>query len=251
MQLPGRLSATTLGDLLGTLHRQRLSGQLELCDGIGRRHRIDLWAGLVDGVQTALTTRPLGELLQTAGFVGPASIRLMLERIAAGDRRPAGEILIAHGAVDAEVITAALRAQLRDRLDALFGLDDARLSFHPARPRPEMRRCGPLGPSDFLHGRPRRRDGGRSARRNATRARGPFSASPSQPTTVVYVDVERARALAELGLGPTADATEVRRAFRKLAAELHPDRLVSASADERQRCAGRFARLSEAYHRLV
>jgi DnaJ-domain-containing protein 1 len=252
MQLPGRLSATTLGDLLGVLHRQRTTGQLELCDAAGRHHRIELWAGLVHAVETPLPTRPLGELLVDAGFVGPGSIHLMLQRIAAGDRRPAGEILIAHGAVQAEVVTAALRAQLRDRLDALFEMPDARVAFHPPRPSPAAaRRSGPLGPSDFLYGRPRRRDSGRSARRPTPRPFASGVGAASRAVPPVIVDDARARALAQLGVGADADVTQIRRAFRRLAAELHPDRFTAAPAEERQRRAALFARLSAAYHQLV
>jgi curved DNA-binding protein CbpA len=43
----------------------------------------------------------------------------------------------------------------------------------------------------------------------------------------------------------------VRRAFRRLASALHPDRLASAALEERQRQAARFAELSAAYHLLV
>jgi hypothetical protein len=56
MLLPGRLSASTLGDLLGALHREQVTGQLDLVEirgprgrsVPGRRHRIELRQGLVD-----------------------------------------------------------------------------------------------------------------------------------------------------------------------------------------------------------
>ena len=62
MQLPGRLSASTLGDLLGALHRERTSGRLELAEirgpigrsVAGRIHRIHLVSGLVTTVETEL-----------------------------------------------------------------------------------------------------------------------------------------------------------------------------------------------------
>jgi DnaJ-domain-containing protein 1 len=49
MHLPGRLSRTTLGDLLGRLHRSHASGALEL-RARGRRHRIHLERGAVIAV---------------------------------------------------------------------------------------------------------------------------------------------------------------------------------------------------------
>lgn len=56
MNLPGKLRHSTLGDLLGTLHRAELSGVLALRElqGItaGRCHKIHLWRGLVVAVET-------------------------------------------------------------------------------------------------------------------------------------------------------------------------------------------------------
>lgn len=58
MNLPGRLRATTLGDLLGSLCRAGISGVLELveAEGVraGRVHRIYLDRGRVDEVDTTL-----------------------------------------------------------------------------------------------------------------------------------------------------------------------------------------------------
>jgi hypothetical protein len=60
MHLPGRLSSSTLGDLLGSLHRAKVTGTVELAEiatfgGVtGRTHRLHLRAGLVVGVDTPL-----------------------------------------------------------------------------------------------------------------------------------------------------------------------------------------------------
>lgn len=61
MILPGRLASTTLGDLLGALHRARTTGALELVEiasagrGVpGRRHKLHLVDGDVAGVETDL-----------------------------------------------------------------------------------------------------------------------------------------------------------------------------------------------------
>jgi hypothetical protein len=53
MQLPGRLSRTTLGDLLGRLHRSCATGALEL-SARGRRHRVHLERGAVIAVDLDL-----------------------------------------------------------------------------------------------------------------------------------------------------------------------------------------------------
>lgn len=165
MILPSRLSATTLGDLLGRLYRQRTSGTLELSElfappgALSARHRIHLLNGLVSGVETTLTAPPLGELLRREGFLAEHSYRSLLRRIGDGDPRPAGEILIADRMVDAPTVDAALRVQLRMKLDALFELADAAVKFYSARPTRFMaRRVQPLEPRDFLLGRPRARD---------------------------------------------------------------------------------------------
>jgi DnaJ-class molecular chaperone len=54
-----------------------------------------------------------------------------------------------------------------------------------------------------------------------------------------------------LGLEAGADRARVQRAFRRLAAEVHPDRHPWASAAERAALLRRFSELSAAYHELV
>lgn len=256
MQLPGRLSASTLGDLLGALHRQRTSGALELVEtASGKRHRIHLVAGLVVEVETSRAVPRIGELLRRAGYFEAAAIGRMLRRLAEGDTRPAGEILVSEGLVDAEALTAALRAQIRAKLDELFGLEDAAIRFHAAR-RTGARHAGPLTAGDFLHGRPRARD----RRSDAPPPRQTSGADPaSEPARSAQrhsvrpppIDGPRERALRMLGLAHDAQPTEVRRAFRRLAAELHPDRLARSTGDAQRTCAASFAELSAAYHLLV
>jgi hypothetical protein len=181
MNLPGRLRLTTLGDVLGAMHREHASGILELVEteapNAGRRHRIHFIGGLVEEIESELVIAERHELLET-----------------------------------------------------LFRLGDARLTFHVARAG--KRRERPLGPPEFLHGRPRSRDkgGGRATKRR---------------------DPTRARALATLGLPDEADRTSVLRAFRTLAVRLHPDRFPSATPAERAELMRRFAEITQAYHVLV
>lgn len=104
VSLPRRLSATTLGDLLGSLHRARVTGTLELTEvrGVtaGRAHKVHLREGLVVGVDAASDACAPED---HGGFGGPT---------------------------------------LR-RLEALFALDDAELCFRVAQRRSEVTELGP------------------------------------------------------------------------------------------------------------
>jgi hypothetical protein len=252
MHLPGRLSSSTLGDLLGSLHRESTTGVLELRElrgprgdhVLGRVHRVHLRGGLVAAVDTPLRVPPLGEILCRDGLAPGEAVRLLVSRIQAGDRRAAGEILSASGLASAEAIRAALRRQLRERVDALFGIEDATIGFHTARPLPHAVRVSPLAAAEFLHGRPRARDRGRT---DPPRRRDDPPSSSVRPV----VDDPRERARKLLGIPRGAALGDVRRAFRKLASALHPDLLGRAESQERERRAAQLAELSAAYHLLV
>ncbi|MCU0684759.1 MAG: J domain-containing protein [Polyangiaceae bacterium] len=158
MDLPRRLAATTLPDVLERLHRARISGTLALREG-RRAHAVHLWEGRVVGVESP---------------AGPG---------AAPDAR-------AH-------------------LARLAALPELELSFHPPRP--------PHHPGG----------GGRAP-------------TPSPPP-------RRREALSALGLPPDASLDEARRAFRRWALRLHPDRHPDAPPEERRALAERFARVARAY----
>jgi hypothetical protein len=249
VKLPGRLSGSTLGDVLGALYRERTSGQLELCELYchtgatvpGRRHRIHLVGGMVSAIESPAPVPPIGETLRRLGFVDARAVERLVHRLVAGDMRPAGEIL-ADAGISPEVVDVGLRQQLRDKLDALYRIEDASLAFRPPRPlTAEVRKIGPLSPSDFLHGRPRARDKsrGRSGAAPPPRATADGSGAPG----------DRADALRTLGLPANATSADIRRAFRRLAIELHPDR-HQTRADAPSKAAS-FARVTAAYHRLV
>lgn len=239
MKLPGRLSATTLGDVLGSLYRERASGVLELIEergpNAGRSHRVFLRAGLVEDVQTALAAPKLGEVLLRDGAIGLEALRRLARRLLVEPHRRAGQILIEEGVASVEAIARGLRRQRLSRLDALFRLQDALIRFHVPRPSatgPDQ--SPPLSADEVLSNRPRARQRDRG-RRAASR----------------LDDERRLRAYRALGLAPDAGPGEVRKAFRRLAASVHPDRFPSATPAERSHLLARFAEFSAAYHALV
>lgn len=197
MELPGTLSQSTLGDLLGALHRAGQSGTLDLRETkgptAGTVHRIHLRGGLVVAVQLAVDEED-------------------------------------HTAPDEEAID---RAHVIQSIDLLYALPDARLSFHVARRRPDSAR--PLPTSDYLHGRPRRRD----------------TAAGQREAEQLGVASQRTRALATLGLASNASLVEAHRAFRLLALKLHPDHHGDASETERKAKTARFLSVLSAYQELV
>jgi DnaJ-domain-containing protein 1 len=236
MNLPGRLRRTSLGDLLGTLYRAGVSGVLELVEAqgaaSGRAHRIYFADGLVDGVETALPSPRLGEVLNREGVLAREALTELARRLIHGPGSRAGEILVEARLATPEAVRSGLRRQLKLRLEALFGLDEAYVRFRVRRPsHPDGSRPRPLTPPEFLHGRVR------------ARARAP-KVQPVRPEA-------RLEAYRVLGLPALAAPNEVRRAFRTLAAEAHPDRNPGASIEERNARLKRFAELSAAYHLLV
>jgi DnaJ-domain-containing protein 1 len=234
MNLPGRLSRTTLGDLLGMLHRAGASGVLELLEATGahagRSHRVFLAGGLVDDVDTLAAHPPLGELLAREGALGREALTKLLRKLTLEPSLRAGEVLVSERLASEALVAAALRWQLRARLESVFRLSDGLIRFQ-VRPAVARGRLGAvLGPREFLHGRRRARaEGG------------------SRATAHVRETTERAEALAVLGLAPDADAVTVRKTFRRLAAVHHPDRHPRAGASELSELVRKFTRITAAY----
>jgi hypothetical protein len=249
MQLPGRLRLTTLGDLLGELHRACASGVLELVevDGArsGRSHRVYFESGLVEDVDTSLNHPRLGEILARDGLLSMAALARVARRLIEQPGKRIGEILVDEGLGSADLVAAALRRQQKSRLDALYGLSEALIRFHVPRPRSGFRPL-PLSPREFLHGRPRARARlrARGSERFTFRSE-PRPAPPPRP------EDKQLAAYRALGLAPGASTQDVQRAFRKLAALRHPDRFPLASPAEKARHLAQFAQLSAAYHALM
>jgi len=217
VELPGSLQRSTLGDVLGALHRNRVSGTLllEESDAGGAHRHVIAWRdGLIHHVETTRRHR---------GSRGPLAARRAAERWTEDDPR---------------------RGELLARLEALFELESARLSFRVMGPRlPQAPR--PLGPREFLHGRRRSRDGAGAAPSSAPpRQERP---APEQPPP----DGSRARALQTLGLAGEPGVDAVRAAFRQLARRWHPDRHPGANELTRAALCRRFAQITGAYEALI
>ncbi len=242
MQLPGRLRATTLGDLLGALHRQSASGALELTESSGRVHRVHLVNGLVTAVELDRASASLAEILRREGEVDEDTLRRSLLR-ALASRRLHGEVLVREFHLSPEVVGRALRQQLMVRLAVLEDLADAQICFRAAVPRP---RGGlfeaPLAKTEFLAGRRRAREREPSSGTFQS-SRAPFAPSSWDPA--------RASAFRALGLPFDAEAEDVKRAYRRLVRTYHPDLHPDATHEERRSLEARFAEVTAAYRSLV
>ena len=238
MNLPGRLRLTTLGDVLGTLYRDGVTGVLELTEPhgahAGAAHRVHVAGGLVTHVETHAVTARLGEILRRLGLVNDAALGRLASRLTLLPHLRSGELLVLDQAVADRDVSFALQLQRRERLERLFLLDDARLAFRVARGH-TFDAPTPLHAGQYLPGRPRSRDRAESPPDVAVRRRDPV----------------RARALSTLGLPDTADRASVQRAFRQLAATMHPDRFPTASPPERAELMRKFAEITAAYHALA
>ena len=236
MQLPGRLRATSLGDVLGQLHRATATGILELAEPSGRTHGVHLHAGQVVAVDFDGPDVSLAEGLRATGMNEELLRRSLLRSISS--RRLHGEVLVEDFAVDAARVTQVLHTQLVSRIQRLEALPDAQLRFRAAvRTRGASSAVRPLGPREFLHGRRRARDGQGPIRERYVPA-------------VITVEPARRRALTTLGLPAEATDADAKTAYRRLARELHPDLHAGDSAPDSARRTERLRAVIEAYRSL-
>lgn len=238
MQLPATLELTTLGDLLGTLHRGRAYGVIELTElPSGWIHEVHLWDGYVVGAHVTRGCATLGEVLcrrsDSPGLSG--AIARALQRLA--DGRPLGERLLAAGVVSRAQLSAALLELYRERLDFMERLPNARVRFRPLRRMAMAELC--LGPEEFLHGRRRRREPAARAPRPAVSA-----------TAAPHADAARADDYRALGLTPGAPPCVIKQAFRAAVRRCHPDRSAHLGAQAVERAEAQLRRLLASYERI-
>jgi DnaJ-domain-containing protein 1 len=238
MQLPGRLKATTLGDVLGALHRAAASGTLELAESNGRVHRVHVTSGLVTAVELDRASASLAEILRRQEEVDEDTLRRSLLR-AMASRRLHGEVLVRDFSLSPDVVGRALRRQLMLRIAVLEELPDAQIFFRVTVRQPRGALVdAPLDAPSFLSGRKRARD----------RFTDPGPVFRPMPGGV---DPARANAYRALGLPFGADAADVKRAYRRLVRSYHPDLHPEATHDERRSLSHRFAEVTAAYRALV
>jgi hypothetical protein len=236
MHLPSRLRSTTLGDILGALHRARSSGTLELAEDRGRVHRIHLASGLVTAVELDGAGVSLADILRRERVADEDVLRRSLLR-AIASRRLHGEVLVNEFHVSPAIVDRALRRQIDARLSTIDHLADARIAFRVAMRQPRWAlQSVPLHPREFLHGRRRARERA-SARPEADYRPVPLAAEPS-PWRV-------------LGVSPGTELAEIKRAYRRLARTVHPDLHPEATDDQRRALEARFVEITEAYRSLV
>jgi len=241
MLLPGRLRQTTLGDLLGTLHRARVHGTLELAEDLGRTHRVHIVDGMIVAVEFDGAAATLAEVLRASHEVDDAVLRRSLLR-AIASKRLHGEVLVQEFQLSESIVDAAVRRQMTARLARLEQLVDARVHFRVTIKAPRGAVVGaPLPASEFLKGRRRFRDRGETA---APKTR-------SRPLAPPHPWDRPLSAFRVLGVEPGADATEIKRAYRQLARTYHPDLHPDASDQERRALAEQFSALTNAYRQLV
>lgn len=241
MLLPGRMESTTLGDLLGALHREGVCGTLELVEPTGHTHRICFDRGTVSGVQTPLPCPPLGQVLLDMGALSDAARRSVEVSCLSASKERLGNVLLQQALISEETLGRALRHQLQARLDAIARVPRARVSF-----RPRMSKDDPIAltPQEFLHGKPRNRNLRTPQASSSEDCSAPGTRGVANPSS-------RTEAFAVLGLEPGSDTRAVRAAFRRLAATLHPDTQFAADQSTRAVALMEFARASAAYHLLV
>jgi hypothetical protein len=240
---------TTLGDLLGVLCRSEVRGILELVEdagpAAGRTHRLHIDRGRLHFIESALGAKRFGEMLVAKGLLSRARQIELTWVLEDNPNKTVGQCLVELNWVSPRDVRETAREQTTARLSALYQLKDARVAFHIARPMPpELTATPALTANEILQGRPRIRDRKLTADEAQSASSAPDDATHS-------MDSRRRRALLLLGLETHADTTDVKRAFRRMAAKLHPDRHLVEPRAEQELARQRFSQVTEAYHLLT
>jgi DnaJ-domain-containing protein 1 len=243
MHLPTRLRSTTLTDLVTLLHEARANGTLELVEDRGRVHRIFFAQGLITAVDLDGAGPSLAEILRRERAADEDVLRRSLLR-AISSRRLHGEVLVREFRLSRAVVSAALRRQLLERLAVIDDLGDARLAFRVAlRPPHWALGDASLDPREYVKGGGPAREPPSTRPQSRSRETAAGSARPSPSAD--------APAWRVLGIAPTTDVSEIKRAYRRLARTVHPDLHPRVTDDQRHALEARFVEITEAYRVLV
>lgn len=124
--LRGSFATMSVVDLLEWIERRRVSGRLVI-DGEAVTRTFTLDTGAVVWASSSEPTEQLGQILRAAGQIDDQALAVSL---ADGARGPLGARLVEHGAVEPEVLRAALLTKIREALgdvlawrDGLFDLE--------------------------------------------------------------------------------------------------------------------------------
>ncbi len=237
MDLPSRLRTTTLGDVLGTLHRGGATGRLDLTDDRADTHHVYLLDGGVVAVQLGRAANSLYTVLRESGAVdGHVLQRSLL--VALAGRRLHGEVLVREFRIAKEIVDRAVRRQIIDRLSWIESLGDAQITFAVAiRPPRGALLEAPLLKEEFLAGR--------------TRTRGASTPRERAHANIPPMENARVRALAALGLGPHAAPHEIRAKYREIVRACHPDLHPHGPDAEQRARSQRLQVAAEAYRALA
>ena len=252
MQLPGRLGGSSLTTILGVLHAARTTGVLEVSRSASEVHRIAFVDGLVCAVEAAGPTPSLADVLRRMNACAEDALRRSLRR-ALAERRRHGEVLIEEHRVSPTLVQVALRRQLLERIQVLKTLPDANLRFRVAtRPQLTLSTLTGLSPEDYMSGDELRAAlGYHEVPVDAQLTPPAPRVEETQAELPTRVDRVRHDAFATLGLRPGADAGDVKRAYRRLVRDLHPDTNGATAPEERRHLSERFCQVTEAYKTLV
>ena len=218
---PVALSQRSLRELLLAAARARASGDVVVRERGGTRHRVTLRDGRVVAVRAAGRFDPILELLRRHGALNERAWAQSIEQLARSERR-AGRLAIETAGISESALRTALAVQARERLRKILaraethGLD----AWLVPRDVPPSEQAVSLCARDLLG------------------ERAEVQASP-RPL------------LEEVQANPRPPlASRDKRALRRLALALHPDRNAHLSPEARARLAARLAEATAAYHGL-
>ena len=239
----GRLEETTVGDLVAQIYRRGATGTLVI-EAHTRQHRVLFRRGYLKSIKLEGHFQPLGDRLLAAGAITREHHRRSVEALAAGSSLQ-GETLVRLGAISAERLRLELESQARERIEYLVGCSSGRWRFEDGAPGDPGLLLHPL---NLVRGTPRRRGGGR-VRPSAAAGR-PSPAEPGRYSLRGIGTTQRS-AHVILGVAPDASPDVVRREYRRLALELHPDRHPGLDEAARRRLEAKFTEVTAAYEALV